>query len=218
MMGKLRRLSGRAARERALALLSEFDLLDARDRRVATYSGGMKRRLDLAISMIARPELLFLDEPTTGLDPRSREQLWGTVRRLAEEGVSVLLTTQYLEEADQLSDTVAVLDEGRIVANGTPEELKAGIGAEIVRLQFADLATYDAALGRLTPARSDDRLRTIDLVTDGTADEVRRMLGQLEDRGTPAIKISTYSPSLDDVFLSLTGGDRAYIPSEEMVR
>ena len=118
MMGQLLRLPRREARIRAQALLSEFDLIDARDRRVKTYSGGMKRRLDLAISMIERPQLLFLDEPTTGLDPRSREQLWGTVRRLVAEGVTVLLTTQYLEEADQLADTVAVLDHGRIVARG----------------------------------------------------------------------------------------------------
>src|SRR6202050_2521952 len=124
MMGRLLRLSRPAARARARTLLAEFDLTDARDRRVMTYSGGMKRRLDLAISMVEPPELLFLDEPTTGLDPRSREQLWGTVRRLVDEGVTVLLTTQYLEEADQLADTIAVLDHGRTVARGAPEELK----------------------------------------------------------------------------------------------
>ena len=207
MMGQLLRLSRRAARARALALLAEFDLLDARERRVATYSGGMKRRLDLAITMIGRPELVFLDEPTTGLDPRSREQLWGTVRGLVEEGVTVLLTTQYLEEADQLADTVAVLDHGRIVATGTPDELKAGLGAEIVRLQFADFDAYRAARGCLRPARSDDRLRTLDLATGGTAEEIRRMLAQLEEAGTPALKVSTYRPSLDDVFLSLTGAN-----------
>jgi ABC-type multidrug transport system ATPase subunit len=144
MMGQLLRLSRREARARARALLAEFDLDDARDRRVKTYSGGIKRRLDLAISMIERPKLLFLDEPTTGLDLRSREQLRGTVRRLVADGVTVLLTTQYLEEADQLADTVAVLNRGRVVARGAPEQLKAGLGAEMVRLQFADLGTNNA--------------------------------------------------------------------------
>jgi ABC-2 type transport system ATP-binding protein len=204
MMGQLLGLTHRAARARAQDLLSEFELLDARDRRVKTYSGGMKRRLDLAISMIERPELLFLDEPTTGLDPRSREQLWGTVRRLVEEGVTVLLTTQYLEEADQLADTIAVLDRGRVVARGTPDELKSSLGAEVVRLQFADLPSYERALERLDPARADERLRTIDVATDGTAGEVLMILGRLEDAGTPALKVSTYRPSLDDVFRSLT--------------
>jgi ABC-2 type transport system ATP-binding protein len=204
MMGQLLRLSRPAARARARTLLAEFDLTDARDRRVKAYSGGMKRRLDLAISMIEPPELLFLDEPTTGLDPRSREHLWGTVRRLAEEGVTVLLTTQYIEEADQLADTVAVLDHGRVVAGGTPEELKASIGAEMVRLQFADPASYKGALGSLSAARTDSRLRTIDVATGGAADEVLRMLGRLKDDGMPALKVSTYRPSLDDVFLALT--------------
>jgi ABC-2 type transport system ATP-binding protein len=218
MMGQLLRLSRRAARSRAVALLSEFDLLAAADRRVATYSAGMERRLDLAISMIERPEVLFLDEPTTGLDPRSREQLWGTVRHLVEEGVTVLLTTQYLEEADHLADTVAVLDHGRIIAAGTPDELKASLDAEFVRLQFPDLAAYRGALARLNPARSDDRLRTIDLATSGTADELQRMLGELADAGTPALKVSTYRPSLDDVFMKLTSENATHHQSPEMAQ
>jgi ABC-2 type transport system ATP-binding protein len=219
MMGQLLRLSRREACARARELLSEFDLIDARDRRVKTYSGGMRRRLDLAISMIKRPQLLFLDEPTTGLDPRSRDQLWGTVRRLVDDGLTVLLTTQYLEEADQLANTVAVLDHGRVVARGAPEELKASIGAEMVRLQFADTASYRGALRRLSPARTDDRLRTIDVATSGAADEVLRMLGRLDDVGTPALKVSTYRPSLDDVFIALTGHNHPTHPrSEEMAR
>ncbi len=219
MMGQLLRLPRREARLRARALLSEFDLIDARDRRVKTYSGGMKRRLDLAISMIERPQLLFLDEPTTGLDLRSREQLWGTVRRLVDEGVTVLLTTQYLEEADQLADTVAVLDHGRIVAGGTPEVLKASLGTEMLRLQFADPTVYRGALGRLHPARADESLRTIDVATGGTADDVLRILGRLEDAGTPAVKVSTYRPTLDDVFLALTSdGHPTHPRSEEIVR
>ena len=204
MMARLLRLPRRAARTRAGELLAEFGLADAADRRAAKYSGGMRRRLDLAISMIARPPLVFLDEPTTGLDPRSREQLWSTVRRLVDEGVTVLLTTQYLEEADQLADTVAVLDQGRVVARGTPDELKARLGAEVVRLQFADLAGYERALGGLDPVRADGRLRTIDVATEGTAGEVFQLLGRLQEAGAPALKVSTYRPSLDDVFLSVT--------------
>jgi ABC-2 type transport system ATP-binding protein len=204
MMAQLLRLSRRAARARAGELLAEFGLADAADRRAAKYSGGMRRRLDLAISMIARPPLVFLDEPTTGLDPRSREQMWSTVRRLVDEGATVLLTTQYLEEADQLADMVAVLDQGRIVARGTPDELKARLGAEVVRLQFSDLDGYEHALGGLDPVRADDRLRTIDVATGGSAAEIFQLLGWLHEAGAPAHKVSTYRPSLDDVFLSVT--------------
>jgi len=218
LMGALLRLPRREARIRARALLCEFDLADARDRRVKTYSGGMKRRLDLAISMIERPQLLFLDEPTTGLDPRSREQLWGTVRRLVAQGVTVLLTTQYLEEADQLADTVAVLDHGRIVARGAPEELKTELGAEIVRLQFADPTSYTGALERLHPTRTDEALRTIDVATAGTADELLAMLDRLEGARTPAAKVSTYRPTLDDVFLALTNDSHQDPRSQELVR
>ena len=204
MMAQLLRLSRMAARTRASELLAEFDLADAACRRAAKYSGGMRRRLDLAISMIARPPLVFLDEPTTGLDPRSREQTWSTVRRLVDEGVTVLLTTQYLEEADQLADTVAVLDRGRVVAQGTPDELKARLGAEVVRLHFADQTAYERALGGLDPVRTDHRLHTIDVATEGTASEIFQILGRLQAGGAPADKVSTYRPSLDDVFLSVT--------------
>jgi ABC-2 type transport system ATP-binding protein len=204
MMAQLLRLPRMTARARASELLAEFDLADAAGRRAAKYSGGMRRRLDLAISMIARPPLVFLDEPTTGLDPRSREQTWSTVRRLVDEGVTVLLTTQYLEEADQLADTVAVLDHGRVVARGTPDELKARLGAEVVRLQFAGPAAYERALGGLDPVRTDDRLHTIDVATEGTASEIFQILGRLQAGGAPVHKVSTYRPSLDDVFLSVT--------------
>ena len=155
----------------------------------------MRRRLDLAISMIARPPLVFLDEPTTGLDPRSREQMWSTVRRLVDEGVTVLLTTQYLEEADQLADTVAVLDQGRVVAHGTPDELKARLGAEVVRLQFADLAGYERALGGLDPVRTDDRLHTIDVATEGTASEIFQILGGLQGRARPRTRCPPTAPA-----------------------
>ena len=140
MMARLRKLSAATARRRTAELLEEFDLVDAAGRRAGTYSGGMKRRLDLAVSMIERPALLFLDEPTTGLDPRSREQVWATVTPLVAEGVTILLTTQYLEEADRLAHLVGVLDGGRIVAEGTPDELKSTVGAEQVRLEMTDRA------------------------------------------------------------------------------
>jgi ABC-2 type transport system ATP-binding protein len=210
MMAELLHLPRKMARTRATELLKEFDLVDARDRRVRTYSGGMKRRLDLAISMIERPALVFLDEPTTGLDPRSREQLWSTVRRLVAEGVTVLLTTQYMEEADQLADVIAVLDAGKVVARGTPAQLKSSFGAEVVRLQFGNDADYATALKGLDAERTDARLRTIEVATDGSAAAVHSLLSLLNGAGTPAVKVSTHQPSLDDVFLSLTDSDHAH--------
>ena len=203
MMAKLRHLPRRAARARTEELLASFELTEARHRRAATYSGGMRRRLDLAVSMIEQPRLLFLDEPSTGLDPRSREQLWGTVRRLVDDGVTVLLTTQYLEEADELADTIALLDSGRIIAQGSADDLKARLGAEVLG--------YERALGCLGTARTDERprtdesLRTIEVVTDGTAAHIHATLSRLDGAGASARRVSVHRPSLDDVFLSLTG-------------
>jgi ABC-2 type transport system ATP-binding protein len=208
MMARLLHFAPRAAKARSAELLAEFGLLDARARLVKTYSGGMRRRLDLAISMIARPRLLFLDEPTTGLDPRSREQLWGTVQGLADQGVTVLLTTQYLEEADQLADRIAMLDHGRIVARGTADQLKSSLGGEVVRLHFGDGDGYQRALSALTILRADQRLRTIEVGTDGSAGSVHDLLGTLRTAGAPASRVSVGRPSLDDVFRSLTGGTR----------
>jgi ABC-2 type transport system ATP-binding protein len=204
MMGQLLRLPRPAARARSDELLAEFDLVDAGDRRVRSYSGGMRRRLDLAISMIETPRLLVLDEPTTGLDPRGREQLWGTVRRLVDNGVTILLTTQYLDEADALADSIAMLDHGRIVARGTPDELKASLGGEVLRLQFADRALYERALRSIDGTQTEDRLHTIEIATDGSASQVCSLLNRLEAAGAPALKLSVHRPSLDDVFLSLT--------------
>jgi ABC-2 type transport system ATP-binding protein len=209
MMARLLRLSPTAARAASAALLAQFGLLDARDRRVKTYSGGMRRRLDLAIAMIARPPLLFLDEPTTGLDPRSREQLWGTVRGLARDGVTVLLTTQYLAEADQLADEIALLDHGRIIARGTADELKSSLGGEVVRLEFADQAGLHRALDSVAAIRKDERLRTLEVGTDGSATAVYELLGRLAAAGAPAARVSVERPSLDDVFLSLTEANPA---------
>ena len=209
MMGRLLHLPRRAVRARAAELLAAFDLEDARDRRAGTYSGGMKRRLDLAISMIERPELVFLDEPTTGLDPRGRDQVWGTVRDLADDGVTILLTTQYLKEADQLADTIAMLDRGQVVARGTADQLKSSIGTEVIRLRFGDRESYDRARGTFEAVRADRRLHILEVASDGSAAQVRELLGQLEAAGAPALKVSTHRPSLDDVFLSLTGGQAA---------
>jgi ABC-2 type transport system ATP-binding protein len=218
MMALLRHFPRRAARARAAELLAAFDLADAGDKRAGAYSGGMKRRLDLAISMIDRPKLLFLDEPTTGLDLRSREQLWATVAGLAAEGVTILLTTQYLEEADVLADMIALLDRGRVVAQGTADELKASLGTEVVRLQFADAAAYARALRSLDAVRTDDRLLLIEVATGGSAAEVHAALGQLEAAGAPALKVSIHRPSLDDVFLSVTGADAVSHSPKEMAR
>jgi ABC-2 type transport system ATP-binding protein len=216
MMARLRHLPRRAVRARIIELLGEFGLTDAGDRRAATYSGGMRRRLDLAISMIEAPQLVFLDEPTTGLDPRGRDQLWGTVRRLVDEGVTVLLTTQYLEEADALADIIALLDRGRIVIRGTADELKDSVGGEVVRLQFPDIATYQQALSLIDPAHVDDRLRTIEVATDGAASEVRNLLDRLERAGARPRKVSIRRPTLDDVFLSLTDAEASPTGSQEV--
>jgi ABC-2 type transport system ATP-binding protein len=209
MMGRLLHLPPREAADRSAELLAEFGLADAGGRRVKTYSGGMRRRLDLAISMIVRPALLFLDEPTTGLDPRSREQLWGTVRKLADEGVTVLLTTQYLAEADQLADRIAMLDHGRIVAEGSADELKSSLRGEVVRLQFADPGDYKRALREVDAIRADERLRTVEVGTDGAAASIYRLLGLLQAAGAPAARVSVDRPSLDDVFMNLTDNSRA---------
>jgi ABC-2 type transport system ATP-binding protein len=204
LMARLRRLPARAARARTAELLDTFELTDAADRRAGTYSGGMRRRLDLAMGMIERPRLLFLDEPTTGLDPRSREGLWDTTVRLVEEGVTILLTTQYLEEADRLADTIAVLDRGRVVARGTAEELKARVGGATLRLGFADVGSWRAASVSLDVAGADKRLRTLDLATDGSAGDVHRVLDRLLAAGVDSPEVSIERPNLDDVFLHLT--------------
>jgi ABC-2 type transport system ATP-binding protein len=188
MLGRLSGLPRRAARARASELLQRFGLTDAAARRVGTYSGGMRRRLDLALSFVVAPEVLFLDEPTTGLDTRSRRELWDVIRSLAAAGTTVFLTTQYLEEADQLADRIAVLDGGRIVAIGTAAELKSRVGADTVEVHDAD--------GTL--------LREIP--TDGTVPGLRRALDALDESGATGI-VTLRRPSLDDVFLALTTPD-----------
>jgi ABC-2 type transport system ATP-binding protein len=194
MMGRLSGLDRRAARSRAAALLERFELTDASSRRVGTYSGGMRRRLDLALSLVVDVPVLFLDEPTTGLDTRSRQELWSVIRSLADSGTTVFLTTQYLEEADRLADRIAVLDRGRVAAEGTADELKARIGGDVVELRDAD--------GELV----------LELPTDGSVHGLRAAIDEL-DR-TPAaaldgVAVSIRRPSLDDVFLAITASGGA---------
>jgi ABC-2 type transport system ATP-binding protein len=207
MMARLAGLRPRAARRRADELLERFDLVAARDRRVATYSGGMRRRLDLAASLVRRPEVLFLDEPTTGLDPRSRQQMWDLVGELTATGVTVLLTTQYLEEADRLADRIAVIDHGAIVAQGTAAELKATVAGQRLDLTLSDDGAYralDARLGTRAVTR-DPLTRTLGVATDGNAADVRGLLDELDPDGEHIVRFAIQTASLDDVFMSLTG-------------
>src|SRR5438309_745494 len=217
MFGRLFKLSRDEARRRAAELLERFDLADAADRPARTYSGGMRRRLDLASSLLTRPRILFLDEPTTGLDPRSRNEIWTTVRELVREGTTLLLTTQYLEEADQLADRIAVIDHGRVIAQGTGNELKDQVGGQILEVELASAAERDRARAVLAgvgcgdpePSERPDRL-TLPAPRDGlelieeAAAELRRARIEVSDLGLRR-------PTLDDVFLQLTGSP----PSED---
>ena len=204
LSARLRHLPRRTALARVEELLETFDLTSAADRRAATYSGGMQRRLDLALSLVVPPRVLFLDEPTTGLDPRGRERLWDVVRGLVDQGVTIMLTTQYLEEADQLADRIAVLDGGRVVATGTPQELKSSVGVERVRLQFDCEQAVRRAAGVLGERQVVRDELALGVATTGSADEVLALLSRLERAGVPARSVSTHRPSLDDVYLSLT--------------
>ncbi len=207
MIARLLHLPGRTARGRARELLAQFDLVDAADRRVSTYSGGMRRRLDLAASLIGRPEVIFLDEPTAGLDPRSRQAMWETVTDLAASGTTVLLTTQHLEEADHLADRIAVLDGGKIVAEGSAAELKRRVAAERLDLRLVDAASFDritASLGRRVVLRDRTTL-TAGVATDGTAPDVRALLDEIDPERIRIARFSLHTPSLDDVFMTLTG-------------
>ncbi|MFE5865560.1 ATP-binding cassette domain-containing protein [Streptomyces virginiae] len=206
MMGRLAGLSPRAARTRADELLARFGLTEAAGRTAKTYSGGMRRRLDLAASLVSRPEVIFLDEPTTGLDPRSRQDLWELVRELRADGTTVLLTTQYLEEADQLADRVAVLADGRIAAEGTPAELKARVAGHRLDLTLTTTAAYEALAPRAVHLAPDEL--TLGLPTDGTATHVRTLLDELDPDRTDIDRFTLRSATLDDVFLALTGADR----------
>jgi ABC-2 type transport system ATP-binding protein len=210
MVGQLCRLSQKQARQRAGALLDQFDLAGAADRGVKTYSGGMRRRLDLAASLVARPSILFLDEPTTGLDLRSRMVTWDAVRALAATGTTVLLTTQQLDEADQLAGSIAVVDRGRVIAEGTSAELKTKVGGERVHLTVApesDLAAARDVLGRLAdgPPQVDAAQRAVEAPVTGGARRMPEIVRELDAAGVLLDDLGIRRPSLDDVFLTLTG-------------
>jgi len=204
LMGRLLHLPAAERRARSAVLLERFDLADAARQIPATYSGGMKRRLDIAMTLLGRPRLIFLDEPTSGLDPRSRHTTWQIIRDLVADGVTILLTTQYLEEADQLADRIAVLDRGRIVAEGTPQELKRRIPGAHIRLLFADAASFDAAARALPEGTRDDDELALRVPNEGGIRSLRDVLTRLGD-GVAVEDLSIRTPDLDDVFFALTG-------------
>jgi ABC-2 type transport system ATP-binding protein len=208
LVGVLAQMPRRQAAERADELLARFDLIDAADRPVRTYSGGMRRRLDVSAALVARPPVLFLDEPTTGLDLHSRNELWGTIRELVAEGTTVLLTTQYLEEADRLAHRVAVVDEGRVIANDTPSALKAHLGSTVVELGMGDESTASRAaelLSRMLGASPERDGATVRLTSDDGAHVLIDVLRSLDEQRLAPVTLAVREPSLDDVFLALTG-------------
>jgi ABC-2 type transport system ATP-binding protein len=205
LMTDLHHLGRDAGRTRVTELLARFDLVDAAGRPASTYSGGMRRRLDLAMTLVGSPQLIFLDEPTTGLDPRSRRTMWDSIRQLVADGVTIFLTTQYLDEADQLADRIAVIDQGRIVAEGTSEELKRRIPGGHVRLQFANPGAFEAAIALLGARSRDDDKLVIEVPGDGGVPSLRRLLDQLDDADIEVEDLSIHTPDLDDVFFAVTG-------------
>ena len=209
LMADLNHLGKLEGRRRAAALLERFELADAARKTVATYSGGMRRRLDLAMTLVGDPRIIFLDEPTTGLDPRSRRTMWQIIRDLSAGGVTLLLTTQYLDEADQLADRIALLDRGHLVAEGTPEELKRRIPGGHIQLHFHDLTGLEGAATVLGAAASrDDDSLVLRVPADGTPQSVKVVLDKLGQQTLDADSITVHTPDLDDVFFALTGSSR----------
>jgi ABC-2 type transport system ATP-binding protein len=208
MIGRLYRLGYQDIKQRTQELLELFDLVEAAGRAVKTYSGGMRRRLDLAVSLIASPPVIFLDEPTTGLDPRSRIIMWDTIKQLVSKGITILLTTQDMDEADELADKIVVINGGKIIAEGTSEELKQRIGSERLEIAVAAGSNFEKAKKVIeddSSLRSDDKMRTLSLVTKGGVHQLKQVLSRLDEAGIEVENISFRSPALDDVFLTLTG-------------
>ena len=205
LMADLKHLGAAEAKRVTTDLLERFDLAESAQKLVSTYSGGMRRKLDLAMTLVGAPRIIFLDEPTTGLDPRSRRTMWEIVRELVADGTTVFLTTQYLDEADQLADRIAVLDQGRVVAEGTPGELKRQVPGSHVRLRFADSAALQAAARVLAGSTADDAALTLRVPSDGGVKSVRGLLDRLDEYSIDAEEFSVHTPDLDDVFLALTG-------------
>jgi ABC-2 type transport system ATP-binding protein len=223
LVGRLYHLGKDASRLRARELLDQFDLADAADRPAKTYSGGMRRRLDLAGALVARPPVLFLDEPTTGLDPRSRTEMWALLTGLVAEGTTLLLTTQYLEEADLLADNIIVIDKGRKIAEGTADQLKAQVGGERIEITVTESARTDEAARLLAPLGSgpptvNQERRTLRLPVTGGASALTQSLRTLDEAGIGLDDVGLHRPTLDDVFLTLTGHVAEAEKQEEAVR
>ncbi|MFE6336218.1 ATP-binding cassette domain-containing protein [Streptomyces sp. NPDC057806] len=213
LMADLHHLSRSEGRRVTAELLERFDLVEAAKKPASTYSGGMKRRLDIAMTLVGSPRIIFLDEPTTGLDPRSRHNMWQIIRELVTGGVTVFLTTQYLEEADELADRIAVLNDGTIAAEGTADELKRLVPGGHVRLRFTDPDTYRAAASALRETTRDDESLALQIPSGGSQRELRAILDWLDAAGVEADELTVHTPDLDDVFFALTGG-AATVPNQ----
>lgn len=207
MMGRLYRLSIEDCRKRAQELLEQFDLANVGPRKVKTYSGGMRRRLDLAMSLIAAPPIIFLDEPTTGLDPRSRMTMWELVKELTKRGTTILLTTQYMEEADYLADNIVVIDGGKVIAEGTPDKLKAKVGSDRLEITISKQSNFAKAVEIIdgSGVQTDEERRTISIASKGGVRKLKELLQQLDQAKIHVEDLSMHRPTLDDVFLTLTG-------------
>jgi ABC-2 type transport system ATP-binding protein len=214
LMADLKRLSSGEGSRVVTELLERFDLAESAHKLVSAYSGGMRRKLDLAMTLVGNPQIIFLDEPTTGLDPRSRRTMWDIIRELVANGVTIFLTTQYLDEADRLADRIAVLDQGRLVAQGTPGELKRQVPGSHVLLRFTGVAGLDKAAGVLAGSTRDEEDLTLRVPSDGGVKSLRALLNELDERSIDVEEFSVHTPDLDDVFLALTG----HANTEEIAR